>query len=102
MRIDAPLSFQKSLEPERAGSTGPSQGSNQADRVCLSNDEVRFSVDGEKVQQLKADLAGMPDVRQQRVEALKRAIDDGSYQVSNEQVADAMFRDHLDSTRLGR
>lgn len=102
MKIDAPLSFPKSLEPERAGSTGPSQSSGQADRVGLSQDEVRFSVDGEKVQQLKADLAGLPDMRQERVEALKKAVNNGSYQVSNEKVADAMFRDLLEPTRIGR
>ncbi len=102
MKIDAPLSFPKSLEPDRAGSTGPSQGSNQADRVGLSRDEVRFSVDGEKVQQLKAELTGLPDVRQERVEALKRAVNDGTYQVSNEKIAEAMFRDLLEGSRFGR
>ncbi len=102
MKIDAPLSFPKSLEPDRAGSTGPSQGSNQADRVGLSQDEVRFSVDGEKVQQLKAELTGLPDVRRERVEALKRAVNDGTYQVSNEKIAEAMFRDLLEGSRFGR
>ncbi|HZP02593.1 MAG TPA: flagellar biosynthesis anti-sigma factor FlgM [Terriglobia bacterium] len=102
MKIDAPLSFPKSLEPERAGSAGAAQGSNQADRVGLSKDEVRFSVDAEKVQQLKADLAGLPEMRQDRVEALKQAVNSGTYKVSNEKIAEAMFQDLLGSTRIGR
>ena len=53
-------------------------------------DEAKFSVDGDKVQQLKTDLAGLPEVRQERVVALNQAIGQGSYNVSDEQIAQAM------------
>jgi flagellar biosynthesis anti-sigma factor FlgM len=52
-------------------------------------------MDGGKVQQLKADLAAVPDVRLERVAALQKAITSGSYNVSSQQIAQAMSSDLL-------
>jgi negative regulator of flagellin synthesis FlgM len=95
MKIDLPLAFPDYTGPQRVGTTGSSPTQNQGERVGLSPDEVQLSVDGEKVQQLKADLDGLPDLRQERVVALKQAIEDGSYKVSAQQIAQAMSSDLL-------
>lgn len=90
MKVDAPLAFPEQVGPQRVGTTGPSPSQNQGGTVGLSPDEAQFSVDGEKVQQLTADLAGLPDLRQDRVTALKQAFEEGSYNVSGQQIAQAM------------
>ena len=90
MKIDAPLALPQQDGPQRVGTTGPSPSQNQGGRVDFSPDEVQFSVDGEKVQQLKTDLAGLPDLRQDRVTALQQAFEAGSYNVSGQQIAQAM------------
>jgi negative regulator of flagellin synthesis FlgM len=95
MKIDPSLAFLRDVGPQRVGATGPSPTQNQGERVGLSSDEVQLSVDGEKVQQLKADLNGLPDLRQERVVALKQAIEEGSYKVSAQQIAQAMSSDLL-------
>jgi len=95
MKIDAPLAFPQQVGPQKVGTRGPSPSQHEEERVNLSPDEVQFSVDGEKVQQLKADLAGLPDLRQDRVAGLKQAIEDGSYNVSGQQIAQAMSSDLL-------
>jgi flagellar biosynthesis anti-sigma factor FlgM len=95
MKIDAPLGFPEQVGPQRVGTTGCSPSQNQEERVGVSPDEVRFSVDGEKVQQLKADLDGLPDLRQNRVVALQQAIEEGSYTVSPQQIAQAMSSELL-------
>jgi|SRR5208337_1370475 len=95
MKIDAPLAFPENLGPQRVGPTGPSPSQNQGERVGFSSDEAQFSVDGEKVQQLKADLDGLPDVRQERVVALNQAIEQGGYNVSDQQIAQSMSSDLL-------
>jgi negative regulator of flagellin synthesis FlgM len=95
MKIDASLAFPEQVGPQRVGTTGASPSQNQTEAVGLSQDEVQFSVDGEKVQQLKADLSGVPDLRQDRVEALKQAIEEGSYDVSDQQIAQAMSSELL-------
>jgi flagellar biosynthesis anti-sigma factor FlgM len=95
MKVDASFALPENVGPQRVGTTGPSPSQNQAEGVGLSSDQAQFSVDGEKVQQLKADLAGLPDLRQERVVALSQAIEQGSYSVSDQQIAQAMSSDLL-------
>ena len=47
------------------------------------------------MQQLKANLAQVPEVRQERVDALRQAMSNGSYQVSDQQLSDAIGSDLL-------
>ncbi len=54
-------------------------------------DVANLSTGSEAVQQLKAHLAGVPDVRQQRVNELRQAIGNGTFQVSPAKIADAML-----------
>ena len=96
MKIDAAVGLPGQVEPQRVGTTGSAPSQNQGERVGFSPDEVQFSVDGEKVQQLKANLDGLPDLRQDRIAALKQAIEEGSYNVSGQQVAQAMSPELLD------
>jgi flagellar biosynthesis anti-sigma factor FlgM len=95
MKIDGSLAFPEQVGPQRVGTTGASPSQNQAEKVGLSPDEVQFSVDGEKIQQLKADLDGLPDLRQDRVAALQQSIQEGSYNVSDQQIAQAMSSELL-------
>ena len=95
MKIDAPLGFPEQGGPQRVGTTGSTPSQNLGERVGLSSDEVKFSVDGEKVQQLKADLTGLPDLRQERIVTLKQVMAAGNYEVSNQQIAQAMSPDLL-------
>jgi flagellar biosynthesis anti-sigma factor FlgM len=95
MKIDAPLAFPQSVGPQRVGVTGTSPSQDQELRVGLSSDEVQLSVDGEKIQQLKADLVGLPDMRQDRVVPLRQAVEEGGYNVSAQQIAQAMSSDLL-------
>ena len=67
----------------------------------LFPDEVQFSVDREKVQRLKSDLDGLPDLRQERVAVLRQAIEAGSYKVPNQQIAQAMSSDLLSQRVMG-
>jgi flagellar biosynthesis anti-sigma factor FlgM len=43
------------------------------------------------VQQLREHLDGIPDVRQERVNGLRQAISQGTFQVSPGKIADAML-----------
>jgi len=93
MKIDAPLTFPQQVGTQRVGTTGSSPSQNEGGKVDLSPDQAQFSVDGEKVQQLKADLAGVPDMRQDRIAELQQAIGSGSYNVSGQQISEAMSSD---------
>ena len=95
MKIDAPLNFPQQVGPQRVGTSGSSPSQNAGEKVDLSPDQAQFSAGVEKVQQLKTDLDGVPDIRQDRVAALQQAIASGTYNVSSQQIAQAMSSDLL-------
>ena len=51
-----------------------------------------MGVSAAEVEELKAVIAHMPDVREDRVAELKRQIENGTYHVSSEEIADSMMR----------
>jgi len=89
MRIDGtnPL-----LEPQGTtmGQTTASGGAKAEEAGGAQNsDAVSLSVSS-TVRDLASQLQNLPDIRQERVAALKQAVETGKYQVSNEQLASAL------------
>ena len=93
MRIDAPLPLPENIQTPNVARSGSSAPQNPAAQVTSSQDEAQLSVDCGTVQQLKSALSQLPEVRQERVSALRQAVNSGSYQVSNQQLADAIGSD---------
>ena len=58
-----------------------------ADRI------THHSTEKDTLQKLKTRLYALPEVRQQRIDALKQAIKDGTYKISPLAVATAMLSD---------
>lgn len=54
-------------------------------------DKVELSSDAELVSAAQQAIANTPDIREEKVEALRRQIADGSYKVPAEQVAEKML-----------
>ena len=58
-----------------------------------SKGKTKFSFSPEKIEELQAVLARVPEIREERVQALRKALMAGSFNVSDEQIADAMISD---------
>ena len=59
------------------------------------------SVPAQEVQQIKKLINALPEVREDRVQALKAQIESGTYQVSGEDIADLIIRRTLaDNTAI--
>lgn len=56
-----------------------------------TKDEVSFSTFGRDLQSAKAALAHTPDIREDKVNTLKKSIQDGSYQVDGESFANKLL-----------
>ena len=95
MRVDAPLSFPENLQPQKVASSGSPTQQNRPAPVNTDQDQAELSVDNDTMHQLKANLYQVPEVRQERVNALRQAVSSGSYQVSDQQLSDAMGSDLL-------
>lgn len=85
-----PLKVQYDPSPAGAANSRTSMGIRTAGPstsppFCLSANDP--------VQKLKSKLDMMPELRQHRIDALRRAIRHGAFQVSSARIAEAMLRD---------
>ena len=89
MRIDLNISAARGANE----ASGAKSGQGSAGSVAgATTDAVRFSLGRASVQALSAAVGQMPEIRQERVAALSQMISQGSYQVSAEQLAEALIR----------
>jgi len=95
MRVDAPIPLPDSLQPQKIERSGSSTQQSRLTSLKSNQDQAQLSVDSESIDQLKANLAAVPEVRQERVDALRQAVKNGSYQVTDQQLADAIQSDLL-------
>ena len=69
--------------------------SHSSDQASLSSDAVRLS-------SLRAQLNSVPEIRQDRVATISAALQNGTYSVSNKQIAQSLVRDFLPSSPAGK
>lgn len=94
MRIDPNQGAQRLPENENNVAGNPSAASQSRASAAgnpLGEDQAQLSGAHAQVQALAAQVAQFPEVRQEKVSALKQVVADGSYQVSAKQVAGALF-----------
>ena len=93
MRIDLNPSAMPELDRSKSTTTG-SKTHDMTNRPLASAEDVtHLSTGSDAVQTLKAQLDKVPEIRQQKVDSLKQAIAQGSYQMYPQQIAAAMFAD---------
>lgn len=93
MRVSDSLSVPENQDVRsKTGSANAAKTSDQSS-VGRSEDATNLSSNLQMVQQLKVQLANLPDVRQDKVEALQKAVQSGTYEVDAGKIADAMLTD---------
>ena len=100
MRIDGALPVPENQQTQKVTNSGASAPQGQSAPTPTGQDQAQLSVDSGTVQQLKAKLSQLPEVRQERVNALRQAVNGGTYQVSNQQLADAIGSELLSSGQM--
>lgn len=74
-------------------STGAEAGLNVEKRSPVSEDKLDISSKASEVGRLVDQIKTLPDVRQERVNALKELVASGNYNPAAETIADAILRD---------
>lgn len=95
MRIDGALPLPENVQTQKAANSGSSASPSRPASIGSSWEQAQLSLDNQTMQQLKANLAQVPEVRQERVAALSQAVSSGAYQVSDQQLSDAIGSDLL-------
>lgn len=91
------LDNQKPVRTANSSSAG--KGENTAAVEETPGSDLSLSSTG--VQALSAQLAGVPSVRQERVQALQKAVATGTYNPSSQQIADAIHADLFGASSNG-
>lgn len=90
MRIDLNQGPQSLIEATRSN-TQRAESNNSAREPLGVEDQAQLSGTHVQVQALAAQAAQLPEIREERVQALRHAIQSGQYQASPEKTAGAMF-----------
>lgn len=80
---------------EGAKPSATTAGGNSTGQTSLGRDHAELSMDHARVAALATQIYNLPEIRQERVAPLSNAIQNGNYDVSPEQTADAMLTDFL-------
>ena len=91
--IDKIKTYASEVKPKRNSkkpdaSTSPPEISNNKDEILLSESAIQFA-------RFKERLSAFPDVRHDLVAELKSRIQNGSYKVDSEKVADKLIEESL-------
>lgn len=91
MRIDA---FQKVSQLYQTNSTKKTYKNSS----LYTNDSVEISRTGKDYQIAKQAVAQSPDIREDKVNAIKQAMISGTYNVSGEELADKLIEDYFNQS----
>src|SRR5882724_12357276 len=91
MRIDLNNKLREANDLSGAEASSPRTPADVPVKTALADDTAEISLDQVRVQSLASQVNNLPDVRQEKVAALGLAIQQGSYQVTPEQTAQAML-----------
>jgi flagellar biosynthesis anti-sigma factor FlgM len=93
MRIDSNQDAQRVSNSEPSSSQPPAGGNpvSPDSSSALGEDQAQLSGFHLEVQGWAAQLSGLPETSQQKVNALREAVVTGRYQVNPDQVAGALF-----------
>ena len=69
--------------------------SDQPEKQQVKADTVELSDMGKRVQEANKQLENIPDIREDKVAQLREQVENGTYEVDAEKVADKMLRDSL-------
>jgi len=86
----------QNTEQVKQAQTETSRANNQAqERVQNRGDRVELSSTAREMKKVESVLNSTPDIRAEKVKALKEQIEAGTYQVDSKKVANAMLADLL-------
>ena len=95
MKIDGYTPLPESSLPNQQGPTDPSATANRTAGSASVQDETSLSVALDKNQLLASQTAQTQNLRQERVVSLRSAVQQGTYQVSDQQIAGSMLSELL-------
>ena len=68
---------------------------NKADNAAVKTDTVVISDAAKRIQEIRSQLDEVPDVREEKVAQLRQQIEDGTYEIKPDKIAEKMISEGL-------
>jgi len=91
MRIDLDAIIPEAPDPGQSAKAASQARSGSSSAGPAGGDTAKLSHDQGRIQQLASQVSQLPEIRQDKVAALQRAIQEGSYPVTPGQSAEALI-----------
>jgi negative regulator of flagellin synthesis FlgM len=91
MRVDLNQGTQPLPQSNRSNTQSAASDARPSGSSALGEDRAQLSGAHIQVQALAAQASQLPEIRQEKVDALRQVVLGGSYQPSSKQVAEALF-----------
>lgn len=95
MRIDSSQPTQNTGDAEQVKRTQQDKTQSSATAKAAATDSARISPESLALQKHMQTIKAQPEVRQDKVDAIKQAMANGTYSVSNQQLGDKIFNELL-------
>ena len=95
MRIDSSQPTQNTGDAEQVKRSSQDKTQASKNAATSATDSARISPQSLALQKHLQTVNAQPEVRQDKVDAIKQAIANGTHSVSNQQLGDKMFNDLL-------
>ncbi len=79
----------------RGDKSGADAASNSSSGEVFSGDRVELSPKAKEMQEAKRILGTIPDIREEKVAKIRKQIEDGTYQIDSEKIAEKMVTESL-------
>ena len=89
---------QQAYAKEVEGTKPPEINKDDGDKsgVKAVGDKVSLSKDAQNIQLAKSAVEAAPEIREEAVQDIKKSVDDGSYTVDSNRIADKMVGSNID------
>jgi flagellar biosynthesis anti-sigma factor FlgM len=79
--------------------SGYGQSSRQVERKASVDDSIEVSSDFSVLQQAIASVNALPDIRSEAISGVQQELREGSYHRDEEEVAEKVIEEHLETTK---
>ena len=93
--IELSKTLQSIQQAAQSKSTSPREVESERKPTSQEVDRVDLSMRSKELKRIEEVVASAPDVRTERVEALKKLIEDGKYEVDSKALAQKMIEEAL-------
>lgn len=96
-----PIAIESYINPVGGKPKGEAPGEPLADSSGVKTDSVHISESARRIQEAQKAVSELPDIREEKVAALRKVIAEGRYEIKADEIAEKMLGEALSNDLFG-